>query len=92
MIESGNKDIYIVCGAADMRKGVDGLAAIVNLSLACDFSGESMFIFCNKSRNRVKIIEWDGDCFWLYRKSCASQKGFEYCDRDSSLLNVTMQN
>ncbi|MGE9960457.1 IS66 family insertion sequence element accessory protein TnpB, partial [Cloacibacillus porcorum] len=39
--------IYIVCGAANMRKGVDGLAAIVNLSLACDFSGESMFIFCN---------------------------------------------
>ena len=68
MIESGNKDIYIVCGAANMRKGVDGLAAIVNLSLACDFSGESMFIFCNKSRNRVKIIEWDDDGFWLYQK------------------------
>ena len=32
-----------------MRKSVDGLAAIVNLSLACDFSGESMFIFCNKT-------------------------------------------
>ncbi|WP_425592145.1 hypothetical protein, partial [Cloacibacillus porcorum] len=29
----------MVCGAADMRKSVDGLAAIVNLSLACDFSG-----------------------------------------------------
>ena len=64
MIESGNKDIYIVCGATDMRKGVDGLAAIVNLRLACDFSGASMFIFCNKSR----IIEWDGDGFWLYQK------------------------
>ena len=64
MIESGNKEIYIVCGATDMRKGVDGLAAIVNLSLACDFSGASMFIFCNKSR----IIEWDGDGFWLYQK------------------------
>ncbi|WP_462423816.1 IS66 family insertion sequence element accessory protein TnpB [Cloacibacillus porcorum] len=45
--------IYIVCGAADMRKGVDGLAAIVNLSLACDFSGESMFIFCNKSASEA---------------------------------------
>ena len=75
-----------------MRKSVDGLAAIVNLSLACDFSGESMFIFCNKSRNRVKIIECDVELIKLYRKSCASQKGFEYCDRDSSLLNVTMQN
>ena len=64
MIESGNKDIYIVCGATDMRKGVDGLAAIVNHRLACDFSGASMFIFCNKSR----IIEWDGDGFWLYQK------------------------
>ena len=36
-----------------MRKGVDGLAAIVNLSLACDFSGESMFIFCNKSASEA---------------------------------------
>ena len=53
MIESGNKDIYIVCGATDMRKGVDGLAAIVNLSLACDFSGESMFIFCDKSASEA---------------------------------------
>ncbi|MCC8057442.1 IS66 family insertion sequence element accessory protein TnpB [Cloacibacillus sp.] len=63
MIESINKEIYIVYGATDMRKGVDGLAAIVNHRLVCDFSGVSMFIFCNKSRNRVKIIEWDDDGF-----------------------------
>lgn len=36
-----------------MRKGVDGLAAIVNLSLACDFSGASMFIFCDKSASEA---------------------------------------
>ena len=51
-----------------MRKWVDGLAAIVNLSLACDFSVVSMFIFCNKSRNKVKIIEWDSDGFCPYHK------------------------
>ena len=25
-----------------------------------------LFVFCNKPKNRIKIIEWDGDGFWLY--------------------------
>ena len=63
MLECSGKEIYLVCGATDMRKGLDGLAAIANLRFACVSFESAMFIFCNKSRNRVKIIEWDGDGF-----------------------------
>lgn len=68
MLECSGKEIYLVCGATDMRKGVDGLAAIANLRFACVSFESAMFIFCNKNCNRVKIIEWDGDGFWLYQK------------------------
>ena len=41
------------------------ITVIVDLSL---IHISAMFIFCNKNCNRVKIIEWDGDGFWLYQK------------------------
>ena len=68
MIDCGNKNIYIVCGPTDLRNGCGGLAAIAAMRLACTTFESAMFLFCNRSRNLVKIIEWDGDGFWLYQK------------------------
>lgn len=68
MFETCGKEIYVVCGPTDMRKGIDALSAIVNLRLICDSFESAMFIFCNRERNKVKILEWDNDGFWLYQK------------------------
>jgi transposase len=51
-----------------MRKNIDGLAGIVKGSFNLDPFDNSLFVFCNKNRNRVKILEWDGNGFWLYFK------------------------
>ncbi len=70
MFDHRGKQIYLICGSTDMRKGTDGLSAIVNLQHICDSYESAMFIFCNhsRSRNRVKILEWGNDGFWLYQK------------------------
>ena len=68
MFEHSGKQIYLVCFPTDMRKGIDGLSAIVSLQHICDSFDSAMFIFCNRSHNRVKIYEWDNDGFWLYQK------------------------
>ena len=68
MFDHSDKQIYLICGFTDMRKGTDGLSAIVNLQHVCDSYESAMFIFCSRSRNRVKILEWDHDGFWLYQK------------------------
>jgi transposase len=68
MLECGGKEIYLVCGPTDMRKGIDGLSAVVDLRLCCDSYESALFVFCNKSRNSVKVLEWDQDGFWLYQK------------------------
>ena len=68
MISFHGKCVYLACGPTDMRKSINGLAAIVGSSFKLDPFNGALFVFCNRSRNRVKILEWDGDGFWLYFK------------------------
>lgn len=41
---------------------------VVKNSFDLDPFDESVFVFCNRKRDRIKILEWDGDGFWLYFK------------------------
>ena len=50
----------------DLRKAINGLSVIVQKRLRIDPFEPSLFVFCNRSRNRLKIPEWDGDGFWMY--------------------------
>jgi len=68
MITPTGKKVYLACGKTDMRKQINGLAAIVESSFKLDPFTGALFVFCNRSRNRLKILEWDGDGFWLYFK------------------------
>lgn len=60
--------IWLSCGVTDMRKGFDGLAAIVQLQLAEDpFSGQ-LFVFRGRRGDRVKLLWWSGDGLCLFAK------------------------
>ena len=41
---------------------------VVQSSFELDPFSEALFVFCNKNRDRIKILEWDVDGFWLYFK------------------------
>ena len=51
-----------------MRKSINGLAAIVESSFKMKPYEESVYVFCNRARDRIKILEWDGDGYWLYQE------------------------
>lgn len=68
MIRLSDKPIYICCGYTDMRKSINGLITVVQDSFSIDPFSDALFVFCNKNRNRLKILQWDGDGFWLYFK------------------------
>ena len=57
---AGNFTIYLATEPVDFRKGMDGLAAIVQSEFDLDpFSG-AIFIFRAKRSDRLKIVVWDG--------------------------------
>lgn len=59
--------IYLAAEPADMRKGFDGLAAMVTARGLDIFSGH-LFVFVSRRRERVKIVTWDRGGFVLYYK------------------------
>lgn len=58
--------VYLACGSTDMRKSIDGLAAIVSCQFKLDPFSDCMFVFCNRGCDRLKILHWDCNGFWLY--------------------------
>ena len=62
------KDIYIACGYTDMRKSIDGLAAVVQEQFSLNPFTSSLYLFCGKRRDRIKCLLWEGDGFCLLYK------------------------
>lgn len=60
--------IYLACGATDLRKAVDGLCDIVKRDFQMDPFENYLFLFCNRSRNRLKGLSWDKNGFCLCYK------------------------
>ena len=58
--------VYLASGSTDMRKSIDGLAAIVSQDFDLDLFSNSLFVFCNKGCDKLKILYWDHNGFWLY--------------------------
>ena len=64
----GGARIWLVAGHTDMRKGFDGLAALVQVQLKQNpFSGQ-VFIFRGRRGDRVKVLWWDGQGLSLFYK------------------------
>ena len=60
--------IFLACGDTDMRKSINGLSAIVKHSFQLNPFDNALFVFCNRQRNRIKILTWENNGFWLHLK------------------------
>jgi transposase len=66
-LPSGSR-VWLAAGVTDLRKGFDGLAALVQVQLAEDpFSGH-LFVFRGRAGDRIKVLWWDGDGLCLFTK------------------------
>lgn len=62
----GVQQVYLACGSTDLRKSIDGFSALVSQAFGLDPFAPSLFVFCNRKRDKLKILHWEHNGFWLY--------------------------
>ena len=66
---SGFKHIYLCTGYTDLRRGIDGLIAVVNAGFKLDpRESGSIFLFCGRRCDRIKTLLYEGDGWLLCYK------------------------
>jgi transposase len=80
--------VFIVTGATDMRKSFNGLYAIVAGQLKEDPLSGHVFVFCNRARNRIKLLVWDGSGLWVCAKRL--EKGRFHWSWDTDWVSATI--
>ena len=78
--------IFACTSPVDFRKQHDGLVALVRDELAADPFEGSVFVFFNKRRDRIKLLLWDGNGFWLLYKRLESGTYERLRNSDSTRL------
>jgi transposase len=64
---SATEKYYWYLPPVDMRKGFDALCGIVQ-SMQLQVVSGGVFIFCNRKRNQIKLLHWEGDGLSIYYK------------------------
>src|SRR5260370_1052694 len=65
---SGSLKVFVAVEACDMRKGFNGLHALVTQRLGEDPKAGALFVFNNRRHTRIKILCWDGTGLWVLTK------------------------
>lgn len=65
---TGSVRVFLAVEPADMRKGFEGLHALVGERLHEEVRSGALFVFTNKRRTRLKVLYFDGSGLWLMTK------------------------
>lgn len=65
--------VYLHIPLADMRKAVNGLSIIIETDMGLEIRDNTLYVFCNKGKNMLKILHYDNG-FWLYYRKLEKGK------------------
>ena len=84
------QNYYIACGYTDMRKQIDGLAALVQTQFGQEMDETSLYLFCGRRADRIKALYWDGTGYILLYKRL-TEKRFQWPRNEAELKKLTAQ-
>lgn len=85
------ESLYVHRAPVDLRKSINGLAAIVEAEMRLDLRSPSLFIFCNIRRTHLKMIYFDRSGFALWMKRLEESKFPWPKQSDAETIKVTAE-
>lgn len=67
-------DIYLYLDNVDFRKSINGLIVVVEQQMELNPFRDALFVFCNKKRDKLKVLYWDKTGFALWYKRLEKQR------------------
>jgi len=86
--EISNRQVYLACGSTDLRKSIDGLAVLVKESFHLDPFSPCLFVFCNRKRDKLKILQWEHNGFWLHYRRLERGK-FDWPTAHTDVVSIS---
>ena len=65
---SPDTPVYLYAEFVDMRKSINGLAALVEQETELSPFDTTLFVFCNRQRDKIKLLLWERNGFVLWYK------------------------
>ena len=82
--------VYLACGRTDMRKSIDGLAALVLSRFKLDPHQPFLFLFCGRHKDRIKGLLWEETGFLLLYKRLENGR-YQWPDKPEDLREISEQ-
>ena len=74
MLRPDQMAVYLYREPVDMRKSIDGLSALVELEMDVSPFSATVFVFCNKGRDKIKLLCWERNGFIVWYKRLEKQR------------------
>jgi len=74
MMSFSDVPIYLHKAPVDFRKAINGLSLIVSNAMGHNVFDQALYVFCNKKRDKLKVLYWDQTGFCLWHKRLEKDK------------------
>ena len=85
---NGSLKVYLYSQPIDMRKQMDGLAAIVEQHIQIKPFSQSLFVFINKRKDKLKILCWEKNGFIIWYKRLEQERFRWFKDDKTQTISV----
>ena len=87
----GIRRVVLKTGRTDLRRGIDGLKAVISLNGMDPLEKGTLFLFCGRRNDRIRGLTFEGDGYLMITKRLSGQNRFQWPRNEEDMKNITME-